>query len=238
MYGLLIGLAILVILLYGANAFTRANPKALARRLKLLGGAGLLTAAAALAVAGRWGIAVPLAFAGFSLLGRHPFGASFPSRTSKTPGARSEVRSSHLAMWLDHDTGALGGRVLAGSFAGRALETMSEHDLIALRSEFSSDPESLALIEAYLDRRLPGWREATDADPAARAAPPYERAAMTEQEAHQILGLEPGADEDAIRRAHRSLMKRLHPDQGGSAYLAARVNQARDLLLHKHRRHS
>lgn len=54
---------------------------------------------------------------------------------------------------------------------------------------------------------------------------------MTRDEAYQVLGLAPGASETEIRAAHRRLMRGAHPDQGGSDWLAARINQARDVLL-------
>ena len=58
---------------------------------------------------------------------------------------------------------------------------------------------------------------------------------MSQEEAYQILGLQPGAKSEEIIRAHRTLMKRIHPDQGGTNYLAARVNEAKDTLLRQHR---
>jgi hypothetical protein len=108
--------------------------------------------------------------------------------------------------------------------------------LIRLRSAcLGRDVEGGRLLEAYLDRRFPGWREDAERDPNLRGRADFQHGAMTEQEAYEILGLQPGAGPDDVRAAHRRLMKRLHPDLGGSTYLASRVNQAKDLLLDRHR---
>jgi hypothetical protein len=139
-------------------------------------------------------------------------------------------------MTLDHDTGALEGRLTAGPEAGRVLDDFTLDELLALARGF--DAESWALLESYLDRRFPAWRQNAN-DTAAggfrqdRGAAPGGK--MTAEEAYQILGLQSGASREEIGRAHRSLMKKLHPDQGGSTYLAARVNEAKDTLLRTHR---
>ena len=139
-------------------------------------------------------------------------------------GAANSVETAFLTMTLDHDSGRMTGSVKAGQFAGRDLATLDLPELLALLEECQmADVDSVALLEAWLDRAHPDWR----AEPA--AAP--RSAAMTREEALDILGLAEGADEDAIRAAHRRLMKTAHPDQGGSAWLAARINAARDLLL-------
>ena len=105
--------------------------------------------------------------------------------------------------------------------------------LLALCAQ--GDREGGELLEAYLDRRRPGWRVDAERDGDARPGAPLQPGTMTEEEAYQVLGLERGAPLDRIRAAHRLLMKRLHPDQGGSAERAARVNAARDRLLGRHR---
>jgi hypothetical protein len=91
-----------------------------------------------------------------------------------------------------------------------------------------------SLLDAYVDRRDPRWREDAQRNTATGQGP-ARSGKMTEEEAYQILGVQPGASPEDIGRAHRSLMKKLHPDQGGSTYLAARVNEAKDLLLRRHR---
>jgi DnaJ-domain-containing protein 1 len=98
-----------------------------------------------------------------------------------------------------------------------------------------SDQDGARLLEAYLDRRFPAWRKDAEPDEHPRPGGDAHAGAMTEEEAYQILGLAPGASAEEIRRAHRTLMKKLHPDQGGSTYLAARVNQAKEILLRRHR---
>ena len=135
-------------------------------------------------------------------------------------------------MELDHDSGVMRGRVLTGRHQGADLERLDVGTLVSMLTEV--DEESRALLMAYLDRRDPTWSEHAQADAAAgrRAS---SSGKMSEQEAYQILGLQPGASAEDISRAHRTLMKKLHPDQGGSTYLAARINEAKEILLRRHR---
>ncbi|WP_293800529.1 DnaJ domain-containing protein [uncultured Bosea sp.] len=234
---LLYGIAVLILVWWLAKLFTGANPKFLARVAKTVGGVGSLGVAALLMLRGRMDMAVFLGGLGAWLLGwsaTGPGGIRFPwaDRSSPTPGATSKVKSALLEMELDHDSGAMAGRVTAGPYAGQALDSLSMSDLAALmRDCLTRDPDGARLLEAYLDRRSPGWREDAqrDGDAGQRGAPGA--GAMTQQEAYDILGLQSGAGEEAIREAHRALMKRIHPDAGGTSGLAARVNQAKDVLL-------
>jgi hypothetical protein len=188
----------------------------------------------ALALVGRESIAVPLGVGGLALLGLWPLSRSFGGRTQKSPGQVSRVRSAFLEMELDHDSGAMRGRILAGKHEGVTLDALDVATLVGLLPDI--DQESHALLAAYLDRRVPGWREHAQANTATgQGSAPHTTGPMTQQEAYQVLGLQPGANDAEISRAHRTLMKKLHPDQGGSTYLAARVNEAKDILLRRHR---
>ena len=225
-----LALAVVLLVLHG---FSKANPKNVAIVLKATGGVGALAGAAILGVRGRIDLAVTLGIIGLSLLGWLPWSVpGFGQRTQKSTGQVSRVRSAFVEMELDHDTGAMRGTILAGPHVGRSLDALDVATLIAFLPDI--DEESRALLMAYLDRREPTWREHAQAG--ATAGPgSWSTGKMTEEEAYQILGLAPGASVDDISRAHRTLMKKLHPDQGGSTYLAARVNEAKDVLTRRHR---
>ncbi len=221
-----------------AKSYTAANPAKLAKVLRKIGGGVLLAAAALLAVRGRIDLAFLVGGAGTWLLGWRNFVPPFlHPGSAPSEGATSRVRSAVIEMTLDHDSGTLKGSVLSGPHAGRDLDSLDRAQIDeVIRLCVQSDPDGLRLIEPYLDRRFPGWGETGDPNGDARRSQGRSSSGdMTEKEAYEILGLQPGAGEDEIRQAHRTLMKKLHPDQGGSTYLATRVNQAKDVLLDRHR---
>ena len=232
---LIFGVLVLVAVLWALNVVSKVDPKLAARVMKAGGGLLALGMAVFLGMRGELMVALPLGAFGLGLLGWLPFGpAGFSERTQKSSGQVSRVRSQFLDMELDHDTGAMRGRIVAGSRAGRSLDDLPVEALAALVSEF--DDESQTLLVAYLDRRDPTWREHAEHDAAAAGAGrgSTARGKMSEQEAYEILGLKPGASGGEITRAHRTLMKKLHPDQGGSTYLAARINEAKEVLTRRH----
>jgi DnaJ-domain-containing protein 1 len=231
----LLGVAVLILLLWGVKAFSKADAKQVARLVRSIGGVAALLFAAFLLSRGQIGIAIPLGVFGLGLLGWVTlWPASLAGRTRKSMGQTSRVSTAFLEMELDHDSGAMRGRVLAGRYQGAALDVLDLATLVGLMGEIDSDSRNLLM--AYLDRREPRWREHAQYDAAAGdGSGAAFGGKMTEQEAYQILDLKPGASAQEISRAHRSLMKKLHPDQGGSTYLAARVNQAKEVLLRRHR---
>jgi hypothetical protein len=239
----LIAGAVAVILLYSLLQMVRAaNPVVLARALKILGGVVALVVAAFIGLRGEPAVAIPIGIFGAGLLGWSPLGSTgfdFISRMFGLAGrprsaeGASRVRSQFLDMQLNHDSGELHGQIVAGPYAGHSLDEFDLPQLTAMISGF--DVESVALLESYLDRRFPAWRQNAQGDTAGGQSRSTARGKMTDEEAYQVLGLQPGAGRDQISRAHRGLMKKLHPDQGGSTYLAARVNEAKDTLLRTHR---
>jgi DnaJ-domain-containing protein 1 len=232
---ILFGLVVLALALYAMNAFTKVNPRTAAVVLKTGGGLGALAIAGVLGARGRLDVAIPLGLTGLGLLGWLPWSIpGFGARTQKSAGQVSRVRSAFLEMELEHDTGAMRGRILAGPHEGASLDSLDVATLTGSLAEI--DEESRALLMAYLDRRQPSWREHAQGDAAAGGSrSSWSSGKMTEEEAYQILGVQPGASAEEIGRAHRALMKKLHPDQGGSTYLAARVNEAKEILLRRHR---
>lgn len=148
-------------------------------------------------------------------------------QTNAQGPASSEISSRYIQMVLFHDTGKMQGRVLDGQFSGRNLSELDLDQLHLLLKEISADGDSYNLLVAYLDREHEGWQTGDEQEP-----PPASNGGnMTESEALDILGLDDNANRDAIISAHRRLMQKVHPDRGGSTYLATKLNTAKDLLL-------
>jgi DnaJ domain len=225
------GFAILLGMLLLVYVFVNADPVRLARNLKWTGIviAGLAVLALIVTQSARlFEFLIPLAMVA-PLLGRLRW--VIDRFRPATAGRRSTVTTDYLRMSLDHDTGAMTGTVLRGNLAGLRVEGLGLPDLLALLRECRVEDERGArLLEAYLDRVHPDWREAMGSAEATGARGGGS-SAMTEAEAYAILGLSPGADAEAVKDAHRRLMMKLHPDHGGTDYLATQINRARDLLL-------
>ena len=240
MPNLIAGLFLLWLVLFGIKQFARLSPATAARLVRQGGGVLGLLGALLLLLRGSLGLAslvasVAFGFAGWGRFGRlGNLGAAFRNSGARfSSGQKSSARSAMIEMQLDHASGALTGIVLSGPWRGRALETLTRPDCLVLYGQaLRDDPDGARLLETYLDRRFAGWREAAQAN--GHAGSVGGSGAMTEQEAYQVLGLPEGADAEEIARAHRGLMKKLHPDHGGSTSLAARVNQAKDVLLRRH----
>lgn len=228
---LLFGLLALGLGIVGIRLFNQANPVVLAQRVRTGAAVAAFIGAAILMVRGMLAYAVPLVGFGFWLLG----GQGFPGMGRWMPrggnsGQVSRVVTEHLEMELDHTTGAMRGRVLKGFFAGRDLDDLRPVELAHLWQDCRYvDPASAQLVETFLDRIHPTWRE--DMARAEQERPLGPDGRMSVEEALEILGLEAGASEAAVRQAHRDLMLKLHPDRGGSTYLAAKINEAKDTLL-------
>jgi hypothetical protein len=238
---LLLGVLLLVLALVAARSFVQASPAHLAQGVRAFIATFSALASTGLLFAGRLGLALIMigaTFVALRALSRAKNSAG--SFGGQSAGQRSsEVETDTLRMQLDHLTGELEGEVLRGRFAGRALASLGLSDLLELLADCRrEDPRSVALLETYLDRRAPDWRGESAAGAGAGGEQRTGRGAQTgmdEATAWQVLGLAPGASVAEIKAAHRRLMTKLHPDHGGSSYLAAQLNQAKDYLLGRQR---
>jgi hypothetical protein len=220
---------LLVLLLLG-RAFVNADPAVLARGLRWLAIAVAVLIVIGLIVSEQ--LAPALAITGgvltVALRGRALW-QHFRAAAGPRSGRVSDVETDTLRMTLDHDSGTMSGTIRRGPHQGRRLAELSPVELVALWRECRAEDEASAkLLETYLDRVAPDWRRGSAGEhkTGGRASE-----AMSREEAYKILDLPPGASADEVKAAHRRLMLKLHPDHGGSTYLAARINQAKDLLI-------
>ena len=230
---LILGIAILIGFVLLSRWFVTADPKAVVKALKW--SAGILGALVIFYII----VARQFSLLLWALLFLLPFFMRMSALRNRvkaafgpTPGQTSEVNTRYLRMILDHDSGEMDGEVLEGQFKGARLRELGLPELRALWEECrAGDAQSAALLEAYLDR-VAGetWRDGTEGG-GAGAADRGPDSPMTRQEALEILGLEPDAGRQEIIEAHRRLLQKVHPDKGGSNFLAAKINAAKDLLL-------
>ena len=151
-------------------------------------------------------------------------------------GKTSTVTTDYLRMSLEHETGTMAGTVLRGQFAGMTLDELGRGELLSLLRECrASDERGARLLEAYLDRLHPNWHDDFASGERRGGSASSAAGEMSVAEAYEILGLAPGAGADLIKEAHHRLMTKVHPDHGGSDYLAAKINRARDVLLNRAR---
>jgi len=238
----LLGVCLLAAALLAGKWFVNADPKAIIRAAKVMGFGLLVSMGVFMMVTGRFSTGLPLAILSLALLRRWRLpNLRFPGGGSArpSPGQASEVETVWLKMRLQHDSGAMGGVVRKGPWAGMELSALSLEQLVALLGDcWADDPQSAQLLETYLDRAIgPDWRERAQAGGSAGGSAGGARTAeagsgrMSREEAREVLGVGAAATPEEVKEAYRRLMQKMHPDQGGSTYLAAKINQARDVLL-------
>ena len=234
---LILGVALLAGLLLTGRWYASAHPRTVIKVLKwtLVGLVVLISVFFFMSGRLGWAVAtLPALIPWFFRVRSIARMAKTFSRMSQTTkgfaqGQISEVETRYLKMKLEHDTGNMTGQVLTGDYAGCRVEEMACEQLIGLLKVCRQDEkESARLIEAYLDREFTNWREETKSH---ESRGPFAESNMEREEALQVLGLQEGASEYDIREAHRHLIAGMHPDHGGSDYLAAQINHAKDVLL-------
>lgn len=237
---LVLAIFVLVGLYFVARWFVSAQPSQILRAMRWTGAFLLVAGLIAIVLSGRWNFIWALLFPALPFLMR--LGAiNAMRRNARGPqaGQSSQVETRFLRMTLDHDTGDMDGEVREGPLAGRMLSALKLGEMIELwRLCAVEDEQSRSVLESYMDRHHPDWRDVAGGDAASGArddaggrASPWTQTGMSETEAREILGVDENASESDIEAAYRNEMKRAHPDQGGSDWMAAKVNQAKDTLL-------
>ncbi len=239
---LILAAFLLVAALIGGKALLDADPHKLAQGLRIGGGVALGVAGLFLSIRGMFFVGAPVALFGLGMvargLGWHglPGGFSLGGKRQPSPGGASTVRSARLEMSLDHDSGDMDGRILKGDHAGQKLSELDLATLTGLWQSWQhSDPDAARLLESYLDRvHGADWREdgpGRQQDTGSGSRNASSRSGMTRSEALSILELSADATDEDVRQAHRRLMKKAHPDQGGATWYAAKLNEAKECLL-------
>lgn len=246
---LILGIAVVIGLILIVRGVGGIDPRRVARLITLvIGFIALVVAVYFAATRGVGALWVLLAFLLPVLMRWRAAQQFFRNMQGPSPGRSSDVETPYLRMKLDHDSGVLDGVILQGRFEGRRLGEMSEAEVLELLRECRVNDEGSALIlETYLDRVYgTAWRSgdaggAGAGQDSASSGPRWGRRGgrasangeMSRDEAYEILGLRPGASDEQIKAAHRELMQKMHPDRGGSNYLASKLNQAKDVLLRR-----
>lgn len=213
------------------KTFANAQPAKVRNLIRKVGGGAIILFSGLMALKGQINLAIPLFMLGLGLMGQQMVFPNGLPWQRKSPGQASRVATGLIAMELDHDTGRMDGEVLAGPFKGRRLSSLSLAETQTFHAQCASTADqSRALLEAWIERSHPEWREQW-ASTGRASSPPGPSPKMKRAEALAILGLKDGASKDEIRAAHRRLMKAAHPDLGGSDYLAAKINEAKEFLL-------
>jgi len=243
---LVLAIFVLVGLYFVARWFVSAQPAQIFRAMRWTGAILLVVGLIAIALSGRWNFIWALLFPAMPFLMRlRAINTMRKNARGPRAGQSSQVETRFLRMELDHDTGEMDGEIREGPLAGRMLSALKLGEMVELwRLCAVEDEQSRSVLESYMDRNHPDWRDVAGGDAQGGAADggsaggrsgggasPWTQTGMSETEAREILGVDENASESDIETAYRTEMKRAHPDQGGSDWMAAKVNQAKDTLL-------
>lgn len=235
---LILAIALIVGLFLVGRWWVQAEPRQLVKALRWTGAVIGVVLFAFIALSGRWSWLPALLFFVLPWLARYrALKSMHKNARGPQPGQSSQISTRFLRMELDHDSGEMNGDVIDGQYAGQRLDQLNLGQLIELWRECATaDEQSRLVLENYLDRGHPDWRSVAGAGPreetaGPRSDSPWTKTGMSAEEACEILGVAAGATPKDIEDAYRQAMKSAHPDHGGSDWMAAKVNQAKDVLI-------